>query len=342
MKELLKELCTLPGVSGAEDAVRAAIRAHIEGFCDEIFEDVLGNLIVFKKGREKPEKRVLFSAHMDEVGFIVSRICDDGTLKFGLVGGFDPKVLVGRIVRVGDQKIPGVIAVKAIHLTTKEERDTVVKPSSLSIDIGAKDKKDAEKWVNAGDYVVFDEEAVEFGDGFLKAKAIDDRIGCAVLIKLIHSDLPYDTWFVFTVCEEVGCRGAQTAAHRIEPDKAIVVEGTTAADLPDMEPALKVCRAGGGAVLVFMDRGIVYDRSLFAMVRDTADKAGVQYQFKQYISGATDAFAYHAAGTGIRCAGIAAAVRYIHSPASVVSLKDVIDVLNLAKACTERMEIYYE
>lgn len=203
---LLKTLCETHGVSGDESRVRDILLEAVRPYADRVTVDVMGNLIVYKKG-ESADKTVMLCAHMDEVGLIVSAITESGYLKFQTVGGIDARVLVGKRVVVGQSNITGIISLKAIHLQTKDERTAAVKEKQLYIDIGAKDKADAERVVSLGDYAAFDTAFGEFGDGCWKAKAFDDRCGCAVLARLIQERCAYDTYFCFTVQEEVGCRG---------------------------------------------------------------------------------------------------------------------------------------
>ena len=177
MIELMKQLCALPGPSGCEDAVREFVLEKVKPFADEMKTDAIGNIMVFRKGKKALERPVVLCAHMDEVGVIIKKITDDGMLKFGFVGGVDPRVVIGRPVRFGD--VQGVIGIKAVHLTTAAERRTMPKTKDLYIDIGAASKAAAEDKVSLGDYGVFDSAVVEFGDGLIKAKAIDDRVGCA-------------------------------------------------------------------------------------------------------------------------------------------------------------------
>ena len=204
MLNTLKELCALSGVSSWEDETRAFIRAQAEPYADSIRTDAMGNLIVFKKGRKAAGDRLLLSAHMDEVGLMITRVEDDGTLRFDSVGGIDRRVLMGKRVYVGPHRIPAVIGSKPIHLTTKEERRSVPKMTELYLDMGAENREAAEKLVEPGDVAVFDPECVEFGSGLLKAKAIDDRVGCAVMLELLKEELPMDCTFAFSTQEEVG------------------------------------------------------------------------------------------------------------------------------------------
>lgn len=338
MLKTLRELCALPGASGREDKVREYIIEKAAPFADEIRTDAMGNVLVFKKGKTQPTQSVMIAAHMDEVGVIINEITEDGYLKFDFVGGIDRRVIIGKKVFVGDNAIPGVMGIKAFHLVDKAEGDRIPKVKEMYIDIGAADRAEAESKVNIGDVGCFDPSVVEFGDGYLKAKAIDDRIGCAVMLELIASELPVDTWFAFTVQEEVGCRGAFGAAFALKPEIALVIEGTTAADLPSQHGAAKVCIPGNGPVVPFMDGGAIYDRKLFERLRDLAVANDIPWQTKTYISGGTDAQAIQRSRAGVRVAAISAALRYIHSPSSVGCIKDFDNMLRLAKLFLEDLK----
>ncbi len=329
--DTLKTLCALPGVSSCEDTVRNYIKKEIAPYAESIRVDTMGNLIAGKRGEKKGNKSLMLAAHMDEVGLMIHTITDEGYLKFSPVGGIDRRVLIGKRVLVGEKTIPGIIGLKAYHLTTAEEEKKVPKLREFYIDIGAKDGDDAKALVKLGDVAVFDSDVLEFGSGFLKAKAIDDRIGCAVMIELFKRSLPIDCTFVFTVQEEVGTRGAFGAAFSVKPDIALVLEGTTAADLPDMPAHQKVCAPGNGPVIPYMDGGTVYDRELFHLLRSLAEKHGIPWQTKEYISGGTDARTIQRSREGVRVAAISAAVRYLHTPSSVASIADFEHILSLAE-----------
>ena len=331
MIETLKTLCALSGVSSFEDEVRDYIKGRVAPHADDVRVDAMGNLIVFKKGAKSTGNKLMLCAHMDEVGLIVRTITDEGYLKFACVGGIDRRVLLGKPVAVGPKKVPGVIGLKAIHLTTPEERKKVPRLEDYYIDIGAKDRAEAEGLVGLGDCGVFVGDIVEFGDGMLKAKAIDDRVGCAVLVKLLEEELPMDCTFVFTVQEEVGCRGAFGAAFSVNPEIALVLETTTAADLAGTPAHKQVCTLGKGPVVPFMDGGSVADRGLFELMRDLADENQIPWQTKNYISGGNDASAIQRSREGVRTIVVSAAVRYLHAPASVACLGDFDHILNLAR-----------
>ena len=322
MLETLKTLCRLNGVSGDEDQVRDYLRAQAAPWASSIRTDALGNLIVEKKGTRSDGPRLMLAAHMDEVGLIVTHVTDGGFLKFDFVGGVDRRVAIGKPVTLGPERIPGIIGLKAIHLVSREEEKKAPKTDALYIDIGAKDKERALALVQPGVYGSFVGEPEELGSGLLKAKAIDDRIGCAILLDLLKEDLPMDVTFVFTAQEEVGTRGAFGAAFSVVPDIALILETTTAADLPGVDEHRRVCAPGKGPVISYMDGGIIYDRPLFELLRRLAEEHRIPWQTKEYIAGGNDARSVQRARAGVRVAAISAAVRYLHAPASVGSAAD--------------------
>jgi endoglucanase len=331
MIELLKELCLLDGVSGNEDAVRNYIAARAKPYADDIRVDAIGNLIVFKKGAVSAPNALMIAAHTDEVGVMVTHITDQGYLKFDFVGGVDRRVVIGKPVTVGEKKVPGVIGLKAVHMTTKAERAKSPKVDELYIDIGAKDKESAEKMARVGDYGAFVSDAVGFGNGLLKAKAIDDRLGCAVMLKLLEEDLPMDVTFAFTAQEEVGTRGAFGAAFSVHPETALVLETTTAADIPSVDRAKRVCYVGKGPVILQIDSSTIYDRALFEELRALAEGNGLPWQTKELIAGGNDAKAIQRTREGVRVCAVSAAVRYLHAPSSVASVRDCENILRLAR-----------
>lgn len=331
MLELLKELCRLNGVSGAEDPVRNFIQTQAQPYADSLRSDALGNLIVFKRGKKSTGNKLLLAAHMDEVGVIVTRITEEGFLKFDFVGGVDRRVAIGKPVVLGENEIPGLIGLKAIHLVSREEEEKVPKTDALYIDIGAKDREEAEKLVPPGTYGSFVGPPQEFGQGFLKAKAIDDRIGCAIMLELLKEDLPLDVTFAFTAQEEVGTRGAFGTAFSVSPEVALVLETTTAADLPGVEGARRVCAPGKGPVISYMDGATIYDRDLFENLRRLAEEHGIPWQTKEYIAGGNDARTIQRSRSGVRVAALSAAVRYLHAPATVCSLADFENMWKLTR-----------
>lgn len=333
---LIKELCELSGVSGNEGAVRNFIKEKIEPYADEIMVDTIGNLIALKKGDSG--HKVMVSCHTDEVGFIISGVNDNGFLEFKTVGGIDTRVIISKKVTVGDNKIPGVIGMKAVHLQKKSERESVPEVSSLYIDIGAKSKDEALSKVKLGDYATFDTCFEMMSEDTFKAKAIDDRSGCAILMELIKKPVRYDTYFCFTTQEEVGLRGARLASHRIMPDIALVIEATTCNDVYGCDEHEYVTNIGAGAVVTFMDRTTIVDKKLRTWLFEAAKKAGIPVQYKRATAGGNDAGRIHLTGAGIRTASLSVPTRYIHSPAGIASKKDIQAVENLAQLFLDRID----
>lgn len=331
MTDELEKLCRLNGASGDEAKVREYIRSHITA--DEVVTDNLGNLLVFRKGRKTPKNKIMFAAHMDEVGFMITDITEDGFLKFGAVGGINPGVVIGRAVRVesigGD--ISGVIGTKAIHQHTKDERAKMPSFDAMYLDIGAGSQAAAEKNVTRGSYAYFDTDFFTFGDGFIKGKAIDDRAGCLIMMDMINGDPEYDAWYAFTVQEEIGTRGAKAAAFTVAPDIAIVLETTTACDIAGVSGGKKVCELGKGAVVSFMDRSTVYDKELYALAFDIAKANNIAVQTKTQIAGGNDSGSIHVSRGGVRTCAISVPCRYLHSPSCVIKEGDWHSVKALAE-----------
>ncbi|MGD9567857.1 MAG: M42 family metallopeptidase [Sedimentibacter sp.] len=326
----LKELTELSGVSGCEYEVRNYIKNKLKEIGCEYYVDKLGNVIAHNEG--KKNKTIIVAAHMDEVGLMVSHIDSDGFIKFQTVGGIDQRVLNSKVVLVGENKIPGVIGSKAVHLMSTEERGKSIPIDKLYIDIGTYSKSETEKLVSIGDYVTFKSDYVEYGEGLIKAKALDDRAGCSALLELLSMKLDADFYGVFTVMEEVGCRGAQTAAYQLDPDYAIVLEGTVCADMPEVKDYSKVTLIGKGAALSLMDNSTLYDIEEVRNVENIALKNNIPYQLRGSSSGGNDAGAIHKTKEGAKVVAISIPCRYIHSSVNVASINDYQSVVSLAKA----------
>ena len=339
--DTLKTLCGLFGPSGCEDEVRDYIRREAEPYADEIVESPHGDLLVLKRGRIRTKHTIMLAAHMDEVGLIIRSVGDEGFLRFACVGGIDRRVILGRKVLIGEKRIPGIIGMKPIHLTTQDDRESIPKVKDLYIDIGARSKEEAEARVEPGDYACFLPGVTELQNGHIRSKAIDDRIGCAVLLETLKEDLPVDAWFVFTVQEEIGSRGAFGTAFALKPDIGMILEGTSAADAPQAKDAQQVCATGKGPVLSLMDRGAIYDRGLFRLLQQIAEEKGTGWQIKTRVVGSTDARAMQRSQGGCKVAGISAPVRYIHSPSCVGNVKDFEAMKVLVLAFLEKMEDYH-
>jgi endoglucanase len=322
----LKDLCILNGVSGSEDAVRDYIVSHIHG-C-EYSIDNLGNVIVNKKGAKKPKNKLMFFAHMDEVGFIITYIDESGMLKCDTIGGIDPKAILGKPIKI-NSGVNGVVGTAPIHLCDADEVEKMPAVSDMFIDIGAKNKSEAEKYVSTGDNACFISEYETFGDGFIKSKAIDDRFGCAVLLELLEEELPYDISVCFSVMEEIGLVGAGRAAYSQRPDIGVVVESTTANDVCGVSGNDKVCALGSGAVVSFMDSKTIYDKKLYDEIMKTAADNSIKAQTKTKIAGGNDAYTVQRASDGVRVAAVSLPTRYIHSSSCVACERDMESVKKL-------------
>lgn len=331
--KLIERLCGAFGPSGAEDRVAEIILKEISDTVPGARRDKMGNVIaVMRFGDVNAQKRtrVMISAHMDEVGFMINDVKKDGYLGFDAVGGISDGVVAGRRVRVLGKNgyLNGVIASKAIHHKDKKEREKAVPKEKLYIDIGAKDADEARKYADIGDFAVFDSEFYRFGDGYVKAKALDDRMGCAAMIEVMRrlKENPptenTDACFCFTVREEIGLSGAKAAAFELRPDIAVVLETTAVADIADVPPSERVADTGKGVAVSVMDRSTVYDRELVELALKTAEKNGIAAQVKRYVSGGNDAGTIHKTADGVRTLAISVPTRYLHSPACVANMKD--------------------
>lgn len=319
--KLLKDLCALRGISGCEDKVRERIIEEIKPYASSFRVDGLGNLIVEKKGKKRSAKSVMLDAHMDEVGMIVTHIDGNGQLHFSTVGGIDEKVIAGVGVEIGENAVAGVVGVKPTHLCKADERKKAVPVDSLTIDIGASSKEEAEKYVSVGDDVTFISPIYENGE-IIRAKALDDRAGCCMLVELIRKELEYDLTFVFSVQEEVGLCGAKTATFSVKPDAAIVLETTTASDLAGIASEKQVCKVGNGAVISFMDKRTIYDRKYYELAFRVAQQCNASAQAKEAVAGGNNAGAIHSSASGVRTVAVSLPCRYLHAPIGMISLKD--------------------
>lgn len=332
---LLARLSDLPGVSGDEGAVRRAIVDELQGLPLEWRTDTMGNLLVQKNGGSPPSRRVMLAAHMDEVGLMIVSIEKSGHLRFKPVGGIDSRVLVSKRVRVGPEAIPGVIGAKAIHLQKRDERKKPLEMDQLYIDIGAKDREEAEEHLSIGAYASFDTECISFGEGCRRGKAFDDRAGCAVLLELLRekNGLSFDA--AFTVQEEVGRRGARIASYTLQPRLALAVEATAAADTPDTEGGLSATVLGAGPAISFMDRTLIADRGLLQDLIRSAEQGGIPYQLRRNTAGGTDAGAIALSREGVRAGVVAVPCRYIHSPCGVLQETDLQHTISLVRVWLE-------
>ena len=337
---LLKALTEAFGVPGQEHEVRDILRDHVRPHCDEVETDSIGNLIAIKRGASKDGPKVMLAAHMDEIGLMVTYIEKSGVLRFYPVGGIDPRVLVSKQVLVGRDRIPGVIGAKPIHLQKRDESEKPFELEGLYIDIGAKDKDEAEKLVKLGDGVIFATQYAEIGSGRAKAKAFDDRVGCAVIAELLAKDRRWGFTLqaVFTVQEEVGARGAQVAAYALEPNLAVALEGTTASDVPGSKEHLYSTRLGKGPALTHTDASLLADMRIVRRLMEVAEARGIPFQLRELAVGGTDAGRIHLIREGIPAGVVSVPTRYIHSPVSIIDKQDFEHTLMLMEAFLDSID----
>lgn len=314
----LKTLSEAFGPSGVEDEVRSILIEEIRPFVDSIKIDGMGNLIA-EKGNSR---KIAICAHMDEVGFMISEILDNGTLRFSPTGGISPASLPSKRVIIGKKHIVGVIGAKPIHLTKNDKKD--IKFSDLYIKIAASSKEEAEQIVSIGDSAVFDTEfTISYNKKSIFGKALDNRIGCFLLKKLICSQKIQNATFVFTVQEETGLRGADAFAQNNDYDFAIALDTTTANDLPNVGIPQAVCFLEKGPVISYIDGATIYNRD---MVNDTFSylKANdIQAQTKMRRAGGNDASVLQKRGKGHRVLSLSVPCRYIHGPLGLTTIYDI-------------------
>jgi len=317
---LLEKLSNAISPAGYEGEVRNIIIEEIKPYVDELFVDRMGNIIAHKKGKGK---RVLVDAHMDEVGFIIIGYNDDGTLRFTSLGGVNDKIPPCKVLYVGNNKIKGVVGLKPIHLQSQEDRKKGINYEGLCIDIGAKDRNEAEKYVEIGDYAVFDTKFGYFGENKVKGKALDDRIGCFILIEALKENYSCDFYAAFNIQEETGRRGALGSSFRIDPEIGIALEGTVCADMPNVPEHISGTYLGRGPAISIMDGTSIYDVSLREEIEKTAKLSNIPYQNRRAAAGGNDAGSMHGVKEGCRVAAISVPSRYIHSSVSVASISDI-------------------
>ncbi|MCE7858515.1 MAG: M42 family peptidase [Chloroflexi bacterium CFX2] len=332
--KLLEKLCNAMSVSGDEGEVRRIVLEEVKSFADEVKVDALGSVLVRKKAKSKKTLRVLFDAHMDEVGFMIVKDDGDGFYEFRTVGGIDERHLVGKQVIVGKDHTPGVIGAKPIHLTDAGERSHTVSVESMRIDLGPDGK------AKVGDRATFATKFKRVGPSIM-SKSIDNRIGVAILIELLKN-APYDVelCLAFSVQEEIGLRGAKVAGYFFDPDLAIAVDSTPARDLPDYEGRENYSyntKLGLGPAIYPAHSPVISDPRLVKFLQDVAAKRKIPYQLRQPGGGGTDAGAIQQARSGVPVVSVSVPHRYTHSPISISRLDDWKNTLNLLHAALQEM-----
>jgi len=336
MKQLLEKLSNAPGVSGHEEAVKDIIRAEIVPYVNHIEVDTMGNLIVTRDGDiDKPS--IMLAAHLDEVGLIVRYIDNDGYVFFNPVGGLFDQTLLNQkmVVHTRNGKYFGVIGSKPPHVMKAAEYDKVIKKDDMFLDIGATSKKDAEKMgIEIGNQITFDSRFTVLHDDIVAGKAFDNRAGCVVLVETIKrmKDVKATVHAVFTVQEEVGLKGAKTSAYKLNPDFAFAIDVTIAGDHPGISMKEAPVKMGAGPAIIVSDgesRGIIASKIILDRIKNTAEEYNIPIQLEASGGGTTDGALIQLTRAGIPTGVISIPTRYIHTPHSVIDMKDLEASINL-------------
>jgi len=324
--DLLKELTETPGIPGREDAVRAVVRRELRGVVDEVRVDNLGNLIAFRKGTSKKPLRVLYSAHMDEIGFIVQFIDDKGFIRLNPTGGHDPRNTIAQRVRIlGKKDLIGVVSwtCKPLHVQSDEDRKRSPKIEDCFVDTGL-GPDELKKIVSPGDPVVIHRETIRMGSR-VTGKAMDNRTAVYTLIQALKRSKKnkQDTFAVFSTQEEVGLRGAQVAGYGVHPDIGVALDTTLACDTPGNDPRDAVTRLGEGVGITIMDGSVISDHELVKEFEALARKKGIRHQPNILPKGGTDAGAIQRVREGVRAITLSLPTRYIHSSIETIEMSDL-------------------
>lgn len=339
---LLKTICEIPGAPGFEDRIRTFVINQIKDIVDEYSVDNLGNVIAIRRGKYR--KRVLAAAHMDEIGFIVTHIDDEGFVRFHPLGGFDPKTLTSqRVIIHGREDIIGVMGSKPIHLMQPEERSKAVPIGEYFIDLGLP-AAEVKRLVAVGDSITRERALIEMGD-CVNSKSIDNRVSVYILIEALRAlkgqEIPYDFYAVFTVQEEVGLRGAMQIGHQVNPDFAFGLDVTIAFDVPGAQQHEMVTRLGKGAAIKLMDGSVICDSRMIAFLKKTATEHHIPWQPEILPAGGTDTAGLQRYGKSGAIAGaISIPLRHIHQTIELAHKQDIRHCTDLLVAAVKTLDQY--
>jgi len=339
---LLNTICTTPGAPGFEQKIRGLVPKELEGLVDEVEVDNMGNVYAIKKG--KGDKRIMVGAHMDEIGFIVTHIDDNGFIRFHTLGGFDPKTLTAQRVLVhGKENLIGVMASKPIHVMTADERNKVAKIKDYFIDTGLP-VEEVKKLVDIGDSITREREFIEMGP-CVNGKSLDNRLAVFILIETLKNlkgkEIPFDLYGVFTVQEEVGIRGANVSAMRINPDFGFGLDTTIAFDLPGAAPHEMITKLGEGTAIKIMDASTICDYRMVKYMKQTADKHEIKWQPEILTAGGTDTAGIQRMTEGGSIAGaVSIPTRHLHQVIEMANKDDIQGSIDLLTACITDIDQY--
>ncbi len=340
---LLSKICEIPGAPGFEKDIRNYIMELVAPLVDEMSIDNIGNLIALKKGKNNPHhKKIMVAAHIDEIGFMVTHIDDKGFVWFHTLGGFDPKTLTAqRVIIHGSEDVIGVMGSKPIHVMSPEEKNKVAKIEDYFIDLG-RSKEEVEKIVSVGNPITRERSLIEMGN-CINCKSLDNRISVFVLIETLKQlqNQDYDVYAVFTVQEEVGLRGAQVAAHSINPDFGIALDTTIAYDVPNAKPQERVTELGKGTAIKLMDSSAIADYRMIDFLKKTAIEYQIPWQPEILTAGGTDTAPVQKMGKNGAIAGaISIPTRHIHQVIEMVHKQDVFHTIQLLTKALESVSKY--
>lgn len=340
---LLKQICEVAGAPGFEKRVRDLVIAEVSPLVDELSIDNMGNVITLKRGVNNPEgKRAMVAAHMDEIGFIVTHIDDNGFVRFHTLGGFDPKTLTAqRVIIHGREDVIGVMGSKPIHVMSAEERQKLAQLSDYFIDLGMP-KEEVVKLVRVGDPITRERGLIEMGN-CVNCKSIDNRVSVFILIEALRNlkNQPYDVYGVFTVQEEVGIRGANVSAHAINPDFGFGLDTTIAFDLPGAQPHEMVTKLGNGTAIKIMDASTICDYRMVDFMKKTAGAAGIKWQPEVLTAGGTDTAGVQRMGkNGAISGAISIPTRHLHQVIEMAHKEDIQASIDLLIACLMKLDTY--
>ncbi|NJN78750.1 MAG: M42 family metallopeptidase [Saprospiraceae bacterium] len=340
--QLLKKISETSGAPGYEQRIRAFVMEQVSPFVDEISTDAMGNVITVKKG--KTDKKVMIAAHLDEIGFVVKHIDEQGFIRFHTLGGFDPKTLTAqRVIIHGEKDIIGVMGCKPIHLMSPEERNKGMKITDYFIDTGMSVEK-VEKYISVGDSITRKRELIQMGD-CVNGKSLDNRVSVYILLEMLRelkdTEVPYDIYAVFSVQEEVGIRGAEVAAHQINPDFGFGLDVTIAFDIPGSAPHEKVTSLGEGTAIKIMDSSTICDYRMVRFLKQTANKHNIKWQPEILTGGGTDTAGVQRKGQNGSIAGaLSIPTRHIHQSIEMSNIADIRATIDLLKQAVLEIDTY--
>jgi len=340
--QLLSEVCRIPGAPGYEQQIRQFIIDTVTPYVDEVKTDSMGNVLAIKKGNS--EKKVMVAAHMDEISFIVTDIDKDGFVRFHTLGGFDAKTLTAqRVIIHGKEDVIGVMGTKPIHVLTAEERNKAPKTTDFFIDTGLSAAK-VKELISIGDTITRERELIEMGE-CVNAKSLDNRVSVYILIEVLKSlkdkQVPYDVYGVFTVQEEVGLRGAMTAASGVDPDFGIALDVTLAYDLPGAAAHEMVSKLGQGTAIKVLDGGTICDYRMVRYLRGLAEEKSIPHQMEILPAGGTDTAGIQRYAKGGSISGaISIPTRYLHQVIEMAHKQDIKETMTLLEEALLNLDQY--